>query len=169
MSDEIVNKIAGSGLINIDLADYYTHGQRKHIDITPWLYEELILKEKDFRAYLQNHDWAIYNDSYVSVDCSVDAIIPQWAYMLIGTYLQGHAIQVNIGNAESLEAKLMEASLANIDMTEYEDKRVIIKGCGDLAIPSQAYLYFAAGLKPFAKSIMFGEACSTVPIYKQKS
>lgn len=168
MSEEIVNKIANSGLINIDLADYYVHGKRLHIDIEPWLYEGLILREKDFRQHIKDHDWAQYDGAFVSVNCSADAIIPQWAYMLIGTQLQDYAAKVVIGNSETLEGMLMEDAISKLDMDEYSDKRVIIKGCGDLPIPSQAYLSFASALKPHAKSIMFGEACSTVPIYKKK-
>tara|TARA_R110002124_G_scaffold225043_2_gene390351 strand:+ start:99 stop:608 length:510 start_codon:yes stop_codon:yes gene_type:complete len=169
MAEEIVNKVANSGLINIDLSDYYSKGKRMHLDIQPWLFQGLILKEKDFRQYLKDHDWSQYQDAYVSVNCSADAIIPQWAYMLIGTQLQDFAAKVCIGNSEVLEGQIMEENISKIDMSQYQDKRVIIKGCGDLPIPSQAYLSFAAKLKPFAKSIMFGEACSMVPIFKNKS
>lgn len=169
MAEEIINKVANSGLVNINLEDYYIQGQRFHLDIEPWLYEGLILREKDFRQSLKDHDWSIYKKAFVSVNCSSDAIIPQWAYMLIGTLLQDFTDKVIIGNAEVLEGQLMEESISKIDMSEFQDKRVIIKGCGDLPIPSQAYLSFAAKLKPFAKSIMFGEACSMVPIYKNKS
>ncbi len=169
MAEEIVNKVANSGLININLEDYYSKGQRFHLDIEPWLYEGLILREKDFRQSLKGHDWSIYKEAFVSVNCSADAIIPQWAYMLIGTLLQDHAAKVIIGESEVLEAQIMEENISKIDMSQFQDKRVIIKGCGDLPIPSQAYLSFAAKLKPFAKSIMFGEACSMVPIYKNKS
>lgn len=169
MAEEILNKVANSGLINIDLADYYSKGERKHLDIEPWLYEGLILREKDFRQSLKDHDWSQYSNAFVSVNCSADAIIPQWAYMLIGTQLQDFASKAVIGDAEILESQLMEEAISKIDMSQFQDKRVIIKGCGDLPIPSQAYLSFAAKLKPFAKSIMFGEACSMVPIYKNKS
>lgn len=169
MAEEIINKVAGSGLINIDLEEYYSKGKRMHLDIEPWLYEGLILREKDFRQSLKEHDWSQYQDSFVSVNCSADAIIPQWAYMLIGTLLHDFAAKVIIGDREILEGQIMEENISKIDMSQYQDKRVIIKGCGDQPISSQAYLSFAAKLKPFAKSIMFGEACSMVPIYKNKS
>lgn len=169
MEDEIVNKVANSGLINIDLEEYFVAGKRMHLDIEPWLYEGLMLREKDFRQFLKDHDWSIYQNCFVSVNCSADAIIPQWAFMLIGTLLHDYAAKVIIGDPEILEGQIMEESISKIDMAQYQDKRVIIKGCGDKPIPSQAYLSFAAKLKPFAKSIMFGEACSMVPIYKNKS
>jgi S-adenosylmethionine/arginine decarboxylase-like enzyme len=169
MTEEgIVNKVASSGLINIDLEDFYPKGSRLALDIAPWLYEGIILKEKDFRDHVKNHEWSQYENAYVSIFCSEDAIIPQWAYMLIAASLEPYAKRAMVGTSENLEMLLMEEALDQIDYAAYQDKRVIVKGCGDLAIASQAYLSFTARLRPHAKSIMFGEACSTVPIYKQK-
>jgi len=166
--EEIRNKVAESGLITLSLEDFYPHGQRLRLDIAAWLYEGLILKEKDFRQYLKEHDWSQYENAYVAVYCSADAIIPQWAFMLVGIELQGIAKEVVYGAPEDLELLLMESSLRQVDWEQYRDQRVILKGCGDLPIPAQSYLRMASILKPIVKSLLFGEACSTVPIYKQK-
>ena len=165
--DEIKNKVAGSGLITLSLEDYYPQGPRFSLDISPWLYEGLILREKDFRVYLKEHNWQQYEGAYVALFCSADAIEPQWSYMLLASYLSPFAKKVVYGSPEQLEAMVMEQSLAKVDLSEYLDKRVILKGCGDLPIPPHAYLYFTTRLQELAKSIMFGEACSTVPIYKK--
>jgi hypothetical protein len=167
MAEEIRNKIAESGLITLSLEDYYPKGKRMALDISPWLYEGLILREKDFRAYLKDHDWAQYQGAYVALFCSADAIIPQWSYMLLASHLKAFAKKVIYGSPEQLEAMVMEESLAKVDLDEYQDKRIILKGCGDLPIPPHAYLYFTTRLQEVATSIMFGEACSTVPIYKK--
>jgi len=167
--DEIRNKVAESGLITLSLEDYYPRAKRMNLDIAPWLYEGIMLREKEFRAHLKEHDWLQYKEACVAVYCSEDAIIPQWAYMLIGTYLEDLAKRVVYGSLEQLEMLLMEESLAAIDWDQYKDKRVIIKGCGDLPIPPQSYLSIAMHLKPRVKSLLFGEACSTVPIYKNKA
>lgn len=166
--EEIRNKVAESGLITMSLEDFYPPGPRRELDIAPWLFEGLILREKDFRASLKEHDWNQYEGAYVAVFCSADAIIPQWAYMLLGTYLEGIARLTVFGSRESLELLLMEQALKEQDWEEYRDKRIIIKGCGDLPIPPQSYLRIASYLKPLVKSLLFGEACSTVPIYKNK-
>lgn len=168
MEEAIPNKIANSGLITLSLEDFYPSGERKHLDIAPWLYEGLILKEKDFRQHIKEHDWTQYQDAYVSVDCSTDAIIPQWTYMLLGSMLQPYAKKTVYGNASQLESILMEEAFNSFDFSKYESERIILKGCGDLPIPPHAFLSFVERLKPHAKSIMFGEACSTVPIYKRK-
>jgi hypothetical protein len=165
--DEIKNKVAGSGLITLSLEDYYPQGPRLSLDISPWLYEGLILREKDFRVYLKEHNWQQYEGAYVALFCSADAIVPQWSYMLLASYLSPFAKKVVYGSPEQLEAMVMEQSLAKADLSEYLDKRVILKGCGDLPIPPHAYLYFTTRLQEVAKTIMFGEACSTVPIYKK--
>ncbi|MGB0176462.1 MAG: DUF2480 family protein [Owenweeksia sp.] len=166
--ESIPNKIANSGLITIDLEDYYTPGLRMELDIAPWLYEGMILREKDFRQYVKEHDWSAYEDAYVSVHCSEDVIIPQWAYMLLGSSLAPFAQRVVYGSAEVLETILMEEALNQADFSRYTGKRIILKGCGHLPIPPQAYLKMVSCLQPIVKSIMFGEACSTVPIYKKK-
>ncbi len=164
----IPNKIANSGLITLSLEDYYPKGPRKHLDIAPWLYEGVILREKDFRESVKNHDWTQYEGNYVSVGCSEDAIIPQWAYMLLAVALEPFAKKVVYGSPEMLESILMDEVLANTDFSEFEDQRIILKGCSKLPIPPHAYLNFVSRLKPIVKSLMFGEACSTVPVYKRK-
>lgn len=169
MEQELIpNKIANSGLITLSLEDYYPHGERKHLDIAPWLFEGMILREKDFRESVKNYDWSAYADCYVSVGCSADAIIPQWAYMLLGVSLEPYAKKTVYGSAEMLESMLLDEALKNVDFSELEDKRVILKGCSKLPIPPHAYLNFVTRLKPVVKSLMFGEACSTVPVYKKK-
>jgi hypothetical protein len=169
MSDEIVNKVANSKLITISPEDYYTEGKRMELDIAAWLYEGLMLREKDFRQYVKEHNWEQYQDAYVSVSCSADAIVPQWAFMLLGAELQPYAKRVFFGSQEQLESMLFEETLQQTDFSEFSDKMLIIKGCGDKPIPPHAYLSMVSHLKPYVKSLMFGEACSTVPIYKKKA
>lgn len=164
--EQIENKVAKSGLITLSLEDYYPRGERAEIDLAPWLYEGIMLREKDFRESVKNHHWEQYRNAYVAVYCSEDAIIPQWAYMLIGSHLAGIARKTVYGSPDLLETLLMTEALDQADFSEYQDKRVILKGCGNLPIPPQAYLHFAVKLQPLVKSLMFGEACSTVPIYK---
>lgn len=166
--EEIRNKVAESGLITLSLEDFYPKGPRLNLDLAPWLFEGLMLREKDFRAYLKDHDWKQYQDAYVAVYCSADAIIPQWAYMLIAVYLQEYAKKVVFGNQEHLESLIMEEALAKLDVEPYRDQRIIVKGCGDINMPAHAYLKMGLLLKPVVKSLLFGEACSTVPIYKNK-
>lgn len=166
--DEIKNKIADSGLITLSLEDHYQPGERAEIDLAPWLYEGMILREKDFRAAVKEHHWEQYRNTYVSVYCSADAIIPQWAYMLIGSKLTDIAREVVYGSPEMLEILLMQKEFDALDFSQWKDERIILKGCGDLPIPAQAFLDFTRRLQPYAKSIMYGEACSTVPIYKKK-
>ena len=170
MEKEIVNKVANSGLINLDLADYYPKGERVIYDLKQNLWQEFVLKEKDFRQFVKENDWSVYEGKYVALLNSAAAIIPSWAYMVLTNALEPFALDVVCGNLDTLESVIFTKSLEkNLNPADYQDQRVIIKGCGDLPIPSQAYLSFAAKLKPFAKSIMFGEACSMVPIYKNKS
>ncbi len=164
---EIVNRVEKSGLIQIDLADYYTHGKRTVLDIKPWLFEGLILKEKDFRTYIKNHNWNQYQDHFVSVICSIDVIIPSWAYLLITLELESIAKKVVFGTSEVMETILFEEYFNHFDFSQYQDKMLIVKGCGHLPIPQQAYIHFITKAKPFAKSIMFGEPCSAVPLYKR--
>jgi hypothetical protein len=166
MEDLIVNKVANSGLINIDLEDYYPKGKRIQIDIKAQLFQELILREKDFRDWIQSHVWNQYKDAYVAVYCSADAIVPVWAYMLIAAQLEPVAKRIVFGDLETLEAELYKEIVDNLDVSELADKRLIIKGCGNLPVPRAAFLMLTNKLRPIAKSIMYGEACSTVPIYK---
>jgi hypothetical protein len=167
MSEEIVNKIAQSGIVTIDLEEYYPEGERILFDIKPFLFQELILKEKDFREYLKNHDWTKYKNCYVAVTCTADAIVPTWAYMLIGIYLEPHAKKTVFGNLETLETVLFSEIISNLNITAYKDARIVIKGCGTKPVPISAYVALTEKVKPIAKSIMYGEPCSTVPLFKQ--
>lgn len=168
MSEEIVNKIAASGLITLDLEEYYPKEDILVFDLKPHLFMELILKEKDFRAALQQLDWSVYQDKVVAVTCTADAIIPMWAYMLIGTYLQPVAKDIIFGNEQSARQQLFLQNIAAIPASDYADQRVVVKGCGDVPIGEYAYLEITKKLRPVAKSIMYGEPCSTVPIFKKK-
>lgn len=168
MEDEIINKVANSGLITIDLEEYYPKGDRFLFDIKPLLFHELMLKEKDFREFLKQHDWNKYKNAFVAITCSNDAIVPTWAYMLVSLELEGIAKKVVFGNLETLETILFEEELKKINFESFSDKRVVIKGCGNLPIPTHAYLSITSSLKAYAKSIMFGEPCSTVPLFKAK-
>ena len=167
MEDIIVNKVANSGLINLDLEDYYIRGSRKQIDIKDQLFHGIILKEKDFRGFINTHNWAQYKDAFVAVNCSADAIIPVWAYMLIAAQLQPFAKHVVFGNLETLETELYKEIIDKLDVSEFNDQRLIIKGCGNLPVPPAAFVMLTNKLRPVAKSIMYGEACSTVPVYKK--
>ena len=163
----IENRVAKSPLTTLSLDEFYPQGERVELDIAPWLYERVMLREKDFREHVKNHDWSQYEGKYVAVYCSEDAIIPQWAYMLLAVNLKPHAKYFVYGSRETLELLLIEKELDKLNVEEYRDKPIIIKGCGDLPIPSHAYLKIAARLQPVVKSLMFGEACSTVPVYKK--
>ena len=168
MADEIVNRVANSKLKTLDLEDFYPKGTRTIIDIKKWLFHELILKEKDFREYLKNHDWSQYQNNYLALTCSSDAIIPSWAYMLIATYTSPFAVKTIVGNLQQLETAIFQDILNNFNVEAYRDIPVIIKGCSNKPIPETAYIQLIEKLQPVAKTIMFGEACSTVPIYKSK-
>ena len=165
---EIVNRVAQSKLLTFDLEDYYPAGERLLLDIKEWLYEEIILKEKDFRAHVGNHDWEQYKNVFVALCCSSDAIIPGWAYMLISTKLQPYAKKVVLGSLEDLETTLFQAIIEDLDISDFKDKPVIIKGCSNKPVPPNAYLWATIKLQPVAKSIMYGEACSSVPLFKRK-
>ncbi|MBT8306581.1 MAG: DUF2480 family protein [Maribacter sp.] len=167
MEKEIINRVAQSQLRTIDLEDYYPKGERVFLDIKEWLFEGFVLREKEFRARIASHDWGQYQDKYIAIDCSSDAIIPGWAYMLIATKLQPYAKKVVQGSLEQLETTLYQEIIQNLDISEYEDKPVIIKGCSNKPVPPNAYLWITAKLLPIAKSVMYGEACSSVPLYKK--
>lgn len=169
MSDEIINKVANSGLITIDLEELYPKGERVLFDIKPLLFHELILKEKDFREFIKQHDWTQYQDKLVAITCTADAIIPTWAYMLVSIALEPFAKKIIFGDLETLEAIAFNEALLSIVYEDYKDKRVVIKGCSSLPVCTNAYVELVRGLKPFAKSIMYGEPCSTVPLYKAPS
>jgi hypothetical protein len=168
MAEEIVNRVAASALEELNLEDYYPKDQIVVFDLKPFLFMELILKEKDFREALQNTDWTAYQDKVVAVTCTADAIIPMWAYMLVASYLQPVATDVFFGDADHALKSLFVKRIALIDVNQFADKRVVVKGCGDLAVGEYAYLEITKLLRPVVKSIMYGEACSTVPIFKKK-
>ena len=165
--EEIINKVANSALEVFDLEDYYPKGMRVQIDISQWLLEGFLLKEKDFREYLKNHDWSQYQDQYVAVHCSTDAIIPAWALILVSVHLAPFAKKVVNGTIEDLDASLYEELLSKIDYSVYKGKPVIVKGCSRKPVPMRAYILATNYLQPFARSIMYGEACSAVPLYKE--
>lgn len=166
MAEEIINRVVNSKLKTFDLEEIYPEGERIVLDIKDWLFQELILKEKDFRAFVKKHDWSQYKNSFVAVSCSVDAIIPSWAFMLVVSELTSFANKVVIGDLELLETAIYQELISFLDFKEYIDLPVIIKGCSNKSIPNSAYAFLIEKLQPIATSIMFGEACSTLPIYK---
>lgn len=165
---EIINKVANSKLITIDLEDYYPQGKRVVIDIKNWLFEEIIIKEKDFRASVKEHNWSQYRDSFVALSCSSDAIIPSWAYLLVTTNLASFAKKIVVGSLSDLETSIFQDVISNLPIEEYKDRPIIIKGCSEKEIPETAYVQLVSKLIPIVKSVMYGEACSNVPLYKAK-
>ena len=165
---EIVNRVSQSKLVTFNLEDLYPKGERILMDIKDWLYEGLILREKEFRAQLEEHDWTKYKDAYVALTCSSEAIIPGWAYMLIATKLQPYSNHIIIGDLEMLESSLYQSIIENLDVSEFVDKPVIIKGCSNKPVPANAYLWATTKIQSVAKSVMYGEACSSVPLFKAK-
>lgn len=166
--DAIVNRVAESALITFDLEKLYQIGQRQSIDLSQWLYEGLILKEKDFRAQLNVHDWSVYQDQFVALFCSTEAILPAWASLLVTSHLQPYSRKVVMGTLEDLEVQLFSEEIQLLDVTPFKDKSVIIKGCSDKTVPQDAYVQLIAKLQPIVKSLFYGEACSSVPLYKKK-
>ena len=166
--EDIINRVSNSKLRTFDLEEIYPEGKRVVFDIKDWLFHEIILKEKDFRDSVSKHDWSQYKNSFVAVTCSIDAIIPSWAFMLISSELTPFANKVVIGNLELLETVIYQELISFLDFKDFANKPVIIKGCADKPIPNSAFAFLIAKLQPIAKSIMFGEACSTVPLYKAK-
>ncbi|MGO4820112.1 MULTISPECIES: DUF2480 family protein [unclassified Flavobacterium] len=166
--EEIINKVASSTLDVFDLEDYYPKGVRRQIDISQWLLEGFLLKEKDFREHLKNHDWTQYQDQLVAINCSTDAIVPAWASILVTIQLAPFAKKIVDGTIEELDAALYEEILAKVDYSVYYNKAVIIKGCSKKPVPMRAYVLAAQHLQQQARSIMYGEACSAVPLYKAK-
>ncbi|MGV8993464.1 MAG: DUF2480 family protein [Flavobacterium sp.] len=167
MEDEIINKVAASALEVFDLEDYYPKRQRIEIDIAQWLIEGFLLKEKDFRAALKLHDWSQYENAYVAINCSTDAIVPAWTKILIALYLNEHATFSASGTIEELDSLLYREILDKIDFSVYQDKMVIIKGCARKPVPVNAYIMASQHLQQYAKGIMYGEACSAVPLFKK--
>jgi hypothetical protein len=168
MEESIINKVSESGLLTIDLEVYFPSEEIVAFDLTPFLFRGLILKEKEFRESIQKEDWSKYSGKTVAVYCSADAIIPAWAYMLVSSMLSGIADTVYAGTPGDLEKKIFIKNLERINPTDYTDKRVVVKGCGDKQIGAFAYFEITTILKPVVKSLMYGEPCSTVPVYKKK-
>ena len=168
MSDPIINKVAESGLVTIDLEKFYPKGETAVFDLKDHLFMGMILKEKDFRQALKDLDWEKYRAKNVAVMCSVDAVIPVWAWMLVATYLQPVAATFVMGDNKELHKKLFLDNIDAINPEEFADKRIVIKGCGETPIADYVYMEITKRLRPVAKSIMYGEPCSTVPVYKKK-
>lgn len=164
---EIINKVAQSGLVTIDLEDWWTDGERVAFDIAPWLEEGLLLREKDFREHVSIHPWQEYTGKYVAVFCSTDAIIPRWAWMLITTALTPYAAHIMFGTPDELEVELYRKRIQTLNSDEYRGQRVVIKGCSHKPVPVQAYVELTRLLQPVVQSILYGEPCSTVPVYKR--
>jgi hypothetical protein len=167
-NDIIENKVANSGLITLNLEDYFNNGERMVLDIKNWLFKEMILREKDFREFVKTHDWEQYQGKNVAFTCSTDAIIPTWAYMLLAVNIEPFANRYVFGDLATLETVLYQDAFFKIDFETYKDLRVIVKGCSDVSVPVSAYVEITHKLSPYAKSIMYGEACSNVPIWKRK-
>ncbi len=164
--DEIVNRVAASTLVVLNLEDYYQPGERVLLDLKDQLYQGLILREKEFRQYLRTHNWAAYTNKFVAVTCTADAIVPVWAYMLLTLAVRPYAKSVIVGSLADLEVHLYRQAFDNLDWNRYNQARVVIKGCTRYELPPAVYAEAAARLQPIAKSIMYGEPCSTVPLYK---
>lgn len=167
METEIINRVAGSGLVSLDLETYYHPGERVVYDLKDNLFMGLILKEKDFRAFLKEHNWSQYTGKNVAITCTEDAIVPTWAYMLLTLYLQPYAHTVVYGTLADLDEKLYFDAIAAINPEDYRDARVVVKGCSKVPVPVAAYVELTRLLKPVVQSLLFGEPCSTVPLYKR--
>ncbi len=164
--NEIINKVANSSLEVFDLEDYYPAGIRTQIDISQWLEQGFLLKEKNFREALKNHNWPQYQNHFVAIYCSTDAILPAWATILVATHLQPFAKKIILGKKEEIDTVLYNEILSQVDYSVYLGKPIILKGCSKKPVPQTAYVFAVQHLQKVAKSIMFGEACSAVPLYK---
>jgi hypothetical protein len=168
LTTEIINRVAQSGIFSLDLEEYFPNFEITVLDMKDWLFHGLILKEADFRQKLDEHDWEQYTGKAVCLICTADAIVPLWAYMLFASRLQPFAAAVHYGSIESYLESYYDRILSELNVENYKDKRIVIKGCGDKPVPASAYVVATGLLLPYAKSIMFGEPCSTVPVYKRK-
>ena len=168
MSDAIINKVAESGLYTLDLEDYYPREEIVVFDLKPLLFMEVMLREKDFRTALAAMDWSLHRDKILAITCTADAIIPSWAYMLVAVQAQPFAKHIALGDSQTALKEVFLGNLRAIDIDTFKDKRVVVKGCGDLSVGSFAYLEIARRLTPVVKSILYGEACSNVPVFKRK-
>jgi len=165
--NEIINRVAGSSITTFDLEEYYVPGERVLLDIRDQLYQGLILKEKTFRDFIKSHDWSQYKNKFVAITCSEDAIVPTWAYMLLTSALEPHASTIVFGKLLDLETKIFYDALSRIDWQQFKDAKVVMKGCSKVAVPTAAYVEATRLMRPYAASIMFGEPCSTVPVFKK--
>ncbi|MGK0364266.1 MAG: hypothetical protein ACI85O_001323 [Saprospiraceae bacterium] len=165
--EPLVNRVANSGLITLNLEDYFPKQEITTFDLKGFLFMEMILKEKDFRAALKEYDWTQYEGKILTVFCSADAIIPVWAYMLVATYAEPFAIDIFQGTEKEYLKAVYRGVLKDMDFSQYEAKRIVIKGCSNKPVPAAAYLALTTKLRPFAQNIMYGEPCSTVPIFKR--
>ncbi|MFN3841308.1 MAG: DUF2480 family protein [Cyclobacteriaceae bacterium] len=165
-NNTIVNRVASSGLITFDLEKFYQPGHRVVVDIKDQLAEGLVLREKVFREFITTHDWKQYEGKFVTITCSTEAIVPLWAFLLVAISLQPYARIVGFGTLEELERRLFEEALATVDWSSYKGAKVVIKGCSRYEVPISVYVYVATKLRPFVTSLMYGEPCSTVPLYK---
>ena len=167
MNEPIVNRVAESKLITFDLQEFYPNGERVFFDISEWLEKGLVLKEKKFRDKAKGHSWGEYKGKYVAVDCSTDAIVPAWAPLLIASYLNSFAKEVVFGDLEMLENHIFKGIIDDLNLDLYRDKPIIIKGCSEKEIPENVFIQLLARFQKVAKSIFYGEACSSVPIWKK--
>jgi hypothetical protein len=168
-TEQIVNRVTGSGLVTLDLEAYYHPGERVVYDLKDNLYMGLMLREKDFREFLKSHDWSQYAGKNVAITCSEDAIVPTWAYMLLTIQLQPHANAIVFGTIQDLDEKLYFDAIARIDPQDYDGARVVVKGCSKVPVPTAAYVELTRVLRPVVQSLLFGEPCSTVPLFKRKA
>lgn len=166
---EIINRVTGSSLITFDLEEYHQPGDRVLVDLKDQLFQGLILREKDLRDFIKTNDWSFYKDKFVAITCSVDAVIPTWAYMLVAIALKPFARAVVFGTLEKLEERLFDTALAKVDWEQFRNAKVVVKGCSKVEVPASAYVRTVAELQPIVASLMFGEACSTVPLFKRKA
>ncbi|RYU83849.1 DUF2480 family protein [Hymenobacter persicinus] len=167
MEEIFVNRVAQSALTTLNLEELLHPGERVVYDIKENLFHGLMLREKDFREFVKTHDWAQYDGKNVAIICSADAIVPTWAYMLLASKLQNHAHRYVFGNLEALEQELFHEAIAALDAEEYRDAKVVVKGCGAVPVPTYAYVAIMQKLLPVVSSVMYGEPCSTVPLYKR--
>ena len=168
MSEEIINRVAASGLITFDLEQYYQEGEREALDIQPLLEGGLVLREKSFREHVRQYDWSAFQGKHVAIRCSVDAIVPVWAYMLLASALEPFARTIVFGDLEKLEEKIFLQALSRVDWSSFSGARVVVKGCSKVPVPESVYVEVTTRLKPMVASLMFGEACSSVPVFKKK-
>ncbi len=165
---EIINKVANSALVTFDLEELYQPGERVVIDIKDQLFKGLMLREKDFREFIKTTDWSIYKDKFVAITCSADAIIPTWAYLLLTIALEPHAKLIVFGSQLELEVRLYQDALSKIEWSKFEGAKIVVKGCSKVSVPDAAYVEVVRRLRSVASSLMFGEPCSTVPLYKRR-